>query len=67
MAFAIRLKELRENNLFSQKRLAEETGISSSAIARWELNQAQPNISAIITLANFFGVTVDYLLGISEY
>ncbi len=67
MNFAIRLKELREEKQLSQKMLADATGISQSAIARWELNQAEPTTTPIITLAKFFGVSTDYILGVSEY
>lgn len=46
--------------------LAKATGISQSAIAKWELNKTEPTASAIVTLAKFFGETSDYLLGIEE-
>ena len=40
------------------------TGISQSAIAKWELNKTEPTASAIIIIANYFGESADYLLGI---
>lgn len=67
MDFSTRLKELREERQLSQKKLADATGISQSAIARWELNQVEADASDIIKLAKFFGVTTDYILGVAEF
>lgn len=47
-------------------KLAQETGISQSSIARWELEKAEPTASALITLAKYFNESVDYLLGLSD-
>ena len=66
MKFSERLKELRNSAHLSQMDLAKATGISQSAIAKWELNKTEPTASAIVTLAKFFGETSDYLLGIEE-
>lgn len=46
--------------------LAKETGISQSAIAKWELEKTEPTASALITLSQYFGETVDYLLGLQD-
>ena len=43
--------------------LALETGLSQSAIAYWETGQRVPSVLAVLTLARYFGVTTDYLLG----
>ena len=50
----------------SQMDLAVATGISQSAIAKWELGKTEPTATAIIILANFFEETSDYLLGITD-
>ena len=50
----------------SQMQLANMTGISQSAIAKWELGKTEPTASAIITLAKFFNETADYLLGLED-
>ncbi len=65
--FSKRLKELRTEKNLSQMALSVETGISQSAIAKWELEKTEPTASAIITLADYFGVTADYLLGREDY
>ena len=63
MEFKDRLKELRIDNNLSQMQLALKTGLSQSAIAKWELGKTEPTATAIITLAKFFNETTDYLLG----
>ena len=63
MKFHERIKELRINKGISQMDLAKATGISQSAIAKWELGRTEPTASAIVMLAKFFGESTDYLLG----
>ena len=63
MKFGERLKELRSEKSLSQMELSKATGISQSAIAKWELGKTEPTASAITTLADFFGESTDYLLG----
>lgn len=66
MKFQERIKELRIQKNMSQMDLSLATGISQSAIAKWELGKTEPTATAIITLARFFGETSDYLLGLSD-
>lgn len=61
-----RLKELREEKNLSQRALAKELGISQAAIARWEANLQTPSIDTAISLAMYFKVTIDYLVGLEE-
>ncbi len=46
--------------------LSIKTGLSQSAIAKWELGKTEPTASAIITLAKFFNETTDYILGLED-
>ena len=64
--FSERLKELREEKGLTQKLLGKATGISQAGIAKWETGDRSPNIEAIISLAKFFGVTTDYLVGLEN-
>jgi len=64
--FAERLKELRIKNILTQVQLAEYISVSQSAIKHWENNQRVPNAEAVVTLAEFFRVSTDYLLGVSD-
>lgn len=61
-----RLKDLRTAANLSQMDLSVKTGISQSAIAKWELGKTEPTASAIITLAKFFGESTDYILGLTD-
>ena len=61
--FSIRLKELREEQGFSQYSLANELGIAQATIGNWEAGKREPNLEMIIRLADFFKVSTDYLLG----
>ena len=66
MLFGERLKELRAERKISQMDLAKATGISQSAIAKWELGKTEPVASALIKISQFFGESVDYLLGVEH-
>ena len=66
MKFKERLKELRSQKNMSQMELAKATGVSQSAIAKWELGKTEPTATAIVTLARFFDETTDYLLGVVD-
>jgi len=66
MKFKERLKELRIAKNLSQMGLSNATGISQSAIAKWELGKTEPTASAIIILAIFFNESTDYLLGMTD-
>ncbi|MBQ7908232.1 MAG: helix-turn-helix transcriptional regulator [Elusimicrobiaceae bacterium] len=66
MRFGERLKELRQQHNLSQLELAQKTGISQSAIAKWELHKNEPTASALITLSLFFEESTDYLLGLVD-
>lgn len=56
-------KFLTEKNL-SQKQLSEHTGIPASSIASWFGKQSSsPSIEAVVKIADYFGCTIDYLVG----
>lgn len=61
-----RIKELRLEKNISQMQLSIATGLSQSAIARWELGKSEPTASAIVILANYFNESTDYLLGVKD-
>lgn len=67
MEIGIRLKEQRENMNLNQSELAKETGIKQQNISRWEKNTHLPNLIDLITLANYYKVSIDYLLGREDY
>lgn len=63
MGFRQILKRLREKRRISRKVLSELCGLHSDAVRRYERGESEPTMHALIALADFFGVTVDYLLG----
>ncbi len=62
-----RLKELREEKGLTQNQLAEKLGINSVTYLHYEKEQREPPLSLLAEIAKFYGVTVDYLLGLSDY
>lgn len=67
MSFAETIKTLRRDSGLTQERLAEILSISPQAVSRWETGIAMPDISLIPPIANLFGVTTDFLLGMETY
>lgn len=64
--FSERLKELRQEKGLSNQGLAKEVKISSSSLCRWENCQADVKGSQLVILAAYFGVTIDYLMGLED-
>lgn len=58
-----RLKQLRQQNRQYQKELALYLDVSVTAVSSYESNVHDPDLKAIARIADFYGVTVDYLLG----
>lgn len=61
--FAIRLKECRKIKHTTQKTLAELLEISERAFQHYESGTREPNIDKLISLADYFDVSIDYLVG----
>ena len=62
-----RLKDLRVERDLKLEALAEQTGLSKSALSKYESDDVTDlSIYAVTTLAEFYGVTTDYLLGVTE-
>lgn len=63
--FADILKRLRAESDISQGKLAKEIGVSGGNVSAWESGDAKPGYTALCSLAQFFGVSADYLLELS--
>lgn len=61
-----RVKELREQRHISQITLAVRIGCSQNMISKIEKGESDPKGNVLVKLADFFGVSADYLLGLSE-
>lgn len=57
------LKYQREINGYSQSELARKTGLKQQMISYWEANKGLPNIDFCVQLADFYGISVDELIG----
>lgn len=62
-----RLKNLREEKGYTQRQLAEMLGINSVTYLHYEKEQREPPLELLADIAAFYGVTVDYLLGLTDY
>lgn len=57
------LKELRKEKGLTQSKLAEKLGLSRSTIAMYETEGSEPDLATLLSIAKFFNVSVDYLVG----
>lgn len=66
MSFGSRLKELRIERCSSQKDVANDLGISITAISQYESNSRFPNEEILRRLCNYYKISSDYLLGLTD-
>ena len=62
----MRLRELRLERNMSQQRLAMELSMTQNTISRYENGEREPPIKELIRIADYFNVSLDYLLERSE-
>ena len=62
----LRFKQVRMEHQVSQKELASILGIGISSLSQYENGKRQPDFQIVSKFADYFGVTVDYLLGREE-
>ena len=58
-----RIKELRKQAKLSQQTLADQIGVFRNTISNWETGYSQISLENAKKVAEYFGVTIDYLLG----
>ena len=61
-----RIKTLRIDKKVTQKEIAEEIGVSPVSVQRFEYGSVRPSLDTIIALADYFNVSLDYLVGRSD-
>ena len=66
MLFSERLVLLRKSRSLTQKQLASEMQLSELAIQHYEAQRRKPAFDVLIALADFFDVSLDYLVGRSD-
>lgn len=64
--FAIREKLLRIEHDYTMKQVADGTGLTESAVSRYESGKREPNGRVISYFCKFYGVSADYLLGLVD-
>ncbi len=64
--FSERLKELRTERRVGQVELARAIGVSSGIISLWETGQREPKMTNLILLAEYFDISIDYLVGLED-
>ncbi len=60
------LKVLRQERKIGQNELAKRLELSNASISYWENGKQEPSASALFKLAQFFNVSVDYILGLED-
>lgn len=64
--FGDRLKELRISKNLSQEELSKVFDVRKSSISNWETGKATPTFDMLTKIAQYFGVTIDYLLNFTQ-
>lgn len=54
---------MRKAKALKQKDLGKHVGLSDDSISKMELGQRAPSVEALLAIANYFGVSIDYLVG----
>ena len=65
-AFSERLKTLRQERGLGQIALAKEIDVGKSIVSLWELGRSEPTLSKLVAIAQYFGVSIDYLAGLED-
>lgn len=58
-----RFRQLLEKNGITPYKVAKDTGISPSTLSDWKTGRSTPKTDKLLKIANYFGVTIEYLLG----
>lgn len=58
-----RIRDLRKKARLSQQALADQIGVFRNTISNWETGYSQISLENAQNVAEYFGVTIDYLLG----
>ena len=61
--FANRLRQLRRERGLTRQQLAGATGVGRATLGHYEAGTSEPGLRNLIKLADYFGVTLDYIAG----
>lgn len=65
--FSETLSRLRKDNGISQKTLSAAVGVTQQCVSEWEKDNIEPTMTNLVKIADFFDVSIDYLVGRSGY
>lgn len=60
------IKDLRKKADVTQEKFAEHLGVSAQAVSKWEVEICYPDLELLAPIANFFGITIDKLMGFDK-
>ena len=58
----VRLKELRRSRRITQLKLAMDLNLTQNTVSRYETGEREPGIAELVRIADYFHISVDYLL-----
>ena len=64
--FALRMKELRKERKLKQQELADEFSVKLRTYQGYEYGESYPEVAKLLAIADFFDVSLDYLMGRSD-
>ncbi len=65
--FSDRLRDLRSERGLNQSELAKELGTTQRRVSYWETGKVEPDLVSLCKLAEYFGVSLDFLVGLKDY
>ncbi|OXM85110.1 helix-turn-helix domain-containing protein [Paenibacillus rigui] len=66
MKYGERIAALREKHSLTQEGLSTKLGITRASLSHYENNRREPDYETIVSIANLFNVSIDYLIGRTE-
>lgn len=67
LLIASRIKEIRLTNGLSQSAFGKKLTVSQDTVSLWEKGKSVPTTEFVVLIAQQFGVSADYILGLSDY
>lgn len=62
----LRIKELREKRGYLQRNIADYLGCTQQTYSRYETGEVEPTVLVLAALAEFYKVSVDYIMGLTD-
>lgn len=66
MKYPERIRELRQDNDYTQQKIADILGVAQTTYSQYELEKRPMPIEYLIALCKFYNVSADYMLGLSD-